>query len=97
MLEQFMVNGYRIDTYKNLNDRLQYIDYVDRHYEYKSVAISPIDAYRYQGNLFGVFSILNIAPSLYIYAMYLNGYTNPSNYSGHNCTFKVPVMPPVPS
>lgn len=96
MLKQFMTNGYKLPDFTYLNDRLLYIDYVDKNYEYTKVVILPIDSYRYQGNLFGVFKKLGISPSLYTYAMYLNGYTNPMNFEGKKTQFKVPVKPPIP-
>lgn len=96
MLEQFMTNGYEIPDYKYLNDRLLYIDYIDKNYNYQQVSVLPVEAYRYQGNLFGLFRQIGIPSSLYIYAMYLNGYNNPNNYDGVKNTFKVPVRVPIP-
>lgn len=96
MLEQFMTNFYTIPSYTHLNDRLLYIDYIDRNYTYKEGSIEPVEAYRYQGNLFGVFKALGIPSGLYVYAMYLNGYNNPTNYDGVQYTFKIPVRVPIP-
>lgn len=96
MLEQFMTNGYTIPDYTHLNDRLLYIDYIDRNYTYREASVEPVQAYRYQGNLFGLFRSLNIPSGLYVYAMYLNGYNNPTNYDGVQYTFKIPVRVPIP-
>lgn len=96
MLKQFMNNNYAVKSYTNLNDRLLYIDYVERRYNYEEVSILPIEGYRHQGNLFGLFKLMGINPSLYIYAMYLNGYNNPVSYEGKKITFKVPVKVPIP-
>lgn len=96
MLEQFMNSVYGAPGYVYLNDRLLYIDHVDKNYRYQQVSILPIDAYRYQGNLFGLFKHMGVSPSLHVYAMYLNGYTNPLNYDGAVHTFKIPVHAPIP-
>lgn len=88
-----MKNNYRFKDYRYLNDRLQFIDYVDNKYQYETVNVLPIEAYRYQGNLFGLFKTINIDPGLYIYTMYINGYTNPLNYDGKKFIFKVPKSP----
>lgn len=96
MLEKHITADYRLGEFTDWNERLIYIDYVDKHYQYQEVAATPIDAYRFQGNLFGLFKALGIAPTVYFYAMYLNGYNNPLNYEGKKLTFKVPVMPPIP-
>lgn len=91
-----MSNNYSIPDYKYLNDRLLYIDYVDRNYTYREESVMPVEAYRYQGNLFGLFRKLGIDPGLYVYAMYLNGYVNPTDYDGVRYTFKIPVRVPIP-
>lgn len=93
MLEIFMKNNYRMKNYKYLNDRLQFIDYIDNKYEYQTTSVLPLDAYRFQGNLFGLFKTMNIEPKLYLYTMYINGYTNPINYDGKKYIFKVPKDP----
>lgn len=96
MLEQYVTADYSLGTFTEWNERLIYIDYIDKNYEYKEVATSPIDAYRYQGNLYGLFKTLGISPSMYFYTMTLNGYSNPLNYEGKKLIFKVPVMPNIP-
>ena len=96
MLEQFMATGYSLANYTYLNDRLLYTDHINRNYNYQQVAVAPIEAYRFQGNLYGLFRVLGIPASLYVYAMYLNGYTNPTNYDGSKTNFKVPIKPPIP-
>lgn len=96
MLDQFMNPSYSILNYTLLNDSLLYTDYINRRYTYQQVAVAPIEAYRYQGNLYGLFKGLGISSSLYTYAMYLNGYTNPCNYDGVKTTFKVPIKVQIP-
>lgn len=96
MLEQFMTGSYALPNYVHMNDRLLYTDHVNRKYTYEQVSVPAIEAYRYQGNLFGLFKLVGIRPSLYFYAMYLNGYTIPTNYDGMKTTFKVPVKVSIP-
>lgn len=96
MLEQYLTVDYRLGTFTEWNERLIYMDYVNKTYEYREVVATPIEAYRYQGNLFGLFKSLGVSPSMFFYAMSLNGYTNPLNYEGKNLIFKIPVMPPIP-
>lgn len=98
MLENLMTGAkYRMPDYQYLNDRLLYIDYIDRNYTYEEAVVSPMDAYRYQGNLLGLFRLIGISDTLLPFALYLNGYTNPTNYDGKRLTFKIPKMPPIPS
>lgn len=98
MLENLMTRAtYRVPDYKYLNDRLVYIDYVDRNYTYEQAMVAPMDAYRFQGNLLGLFRFMGVSDTLLPYALYLNGYTNPTNYDGKQLTFKLPKMPPIPT
>ena len=98
MLENLMTGAtYRVPDYPYLNDRLIYIDYVDRNYAYEEVVVSPMDAYRFQGNLLGLFRLIGVPNNLLPFALYLNGYTNPVNYDGKQLTFKIPKMPPIPN
>lgn len=97
MLETFQVNDYAFETYTELNDNLQYLDYIKANYEFKEVAVDPGVAYRFQGNLFGLFRQLNIAPNLFLYTMYINGYSNPVDFTGEVYTFKIAIKPAVPS
>ena len=95
-LQQLIQQCYSYPSYEHLNDRLTYIDHIDRYYEYPTVLITPMEAYRFQGNLFGVFQSLNLDPGLWGYAMYLNNYTNPSHYEGKQVQFKIPRRVPMP-
>lgn len=96
MLETFQVNDYSFDSVTELNDNLQYIDFIKANYEFKEVAVDPGVAYRFQGNLFGLFRYLNIAPNLFLYTMYLNGFTNPVEFNGEVYNFKIAIKPPIP-
>ena len=97
MLKNLMTSAtYRIPDYTYFNDRLTYIDYIDRHYSYEEVVVSPMEAFRYQGNLLGLFKHLGVTEPLLPFALYLNGYTHPANYDGKQVTFKLPKMPPIP-
>ena len=97
MLESFQVSEYSFDQYTELNDNLQYLDYIKANYEFKQVAVDPGTAHRFQGNLFGLFRALNIEANLFLFTMYLNGYTNPVDFNGDVFTFKVATKPPIPS
>lgn len=96
MLENFQVNDYSFDNIETLNDNLQYIDYINNNYEFKEVIVEPILAYKYQGNLFGLFHELNISPNLFLFTLYINGYNNPIEYDGNKLTFKIAIKPPIP-
>lgn len=91
-----MNSSYSIANYTLLNDSLLYTDHINRKYTYQQVAVAPIEAYRYQGNLYGLFRALGISSSLFAFALYLNGFTNPSNYDGSKTTFKVPIKVQIP-
>lgn len=96
MLEQHITADYSLGNYTEWNERLIYMDYVNKKYQYKEVAAMPIDAYRFQGNLYGLLKYLGVTQNLLFYTMYINGYNNPLNYDGKKLVFKVPVMPPIP-
>lgn len=96
MLETYQVNNYSFETYQELNDNLLYIDYINRNYEFNNLTINPNVAYRYQGNLFGLFREMNVEPHLYVYTMYLNGYTNPVEYRGDRYSLKLAIRPKIP-
>lgn len=97
MLKRFITAAnYRMDSYQYFNDRLIYIDFIDRKYEYDETTVTPVDGYRFQGNLMGLFKFIGIEDDLLPFALYLNGYTNPVEYDGVRLTFKVPKMPPIP-
>lgn len=95
MLDGMMRSVYRLPDYTPMNEVLLHMDFVDRHYEYQEKAINAMDAYRYQGNLYGLFYEMQIDPAVHMYTMQLNGYKNPLNYEGRKLVFKVPVMPPI--
>jgi len=97
MLESFQVNDYSFDNVIQLNDNLQYLDYIKANYEFKEINIDPSVAYKYQGNLFGLFRQLNISPNLFLYTMYINGYHNPVDFMGDKYTFQLAIKPPIPS
>ena len=94
---QFQNVGYLFKNITEINDALLYLDYIDNTYEFTEVSIDPFIGYRNQGNLFKLFSEMNIEPNLYLFSMYVNGYTNPRQYNGDKSTFKVPIHPPIPS
>lgn len=96
MLESFQVSDYSFDSITELNDNLQYLDFIKANYEFKEIAVDPGVAYRFQGNLFGLFRQLNIEPNLFLYTMYLNGITNPVEFNGQVYSFKIAIKPPIP-
>lgn len=96
MLESHQTTDYALGSFSYWNERLIYMDFVDKKYDLEEKVVQPIDAYRYQGNLFGLFKIMNIPSKLHFYTMYMNGYTNPMSYEGKKISFKVPSMPPIP-
>jgi len=94
MLESLQTNDYSFNDYVQLNDKLLFIDYYLYNNQYEIKTTDPMTAYRYQGNLFGLFKEMGISQKQYVYVMYANGYTNPLNYEGKKIQFKVPVNPP---
>lgn len=95
-LIELMESNYRFEDYPYINDRLNYIDYIDKNYTYPITTVSPMDAYRYQGNLFGLFKLMGVDPSMFVMAMHLNNITNPANYDGKRISFKIPSRVPIP-
>ena len=97
MLESLMVNDYSFTSINEINDNLQYLDYINANYEFKEVTINPDICYRYQGDLFGLFKKLNIAPNLYLYTMYINGFKSPVDFTGTGLvSLKLAIKPPIP-
>lgn len=96
MLEQLQVNDHKFNDYVNLNDNLIYLDYINIVYNFNDVATTPDLALRYRGNLFGLFKELGISSNLYVYTMYINGYTSPLDFDGTKFEFKLPIKPPIP-
>lgn len=97
MLDTFMTNSYSFDSYTTMNDNLLYLDYLDENYERSYINTTPDMAYKYQGNLFGLFSEMKIKPELYIYTMYINGYRSPNEFKGDKVSFIRPIKPPIPT
>jgi hypothetical protein len=96
LLQEHLIGDYQLGTYTEWNEQLIYMEYVDKRYGYQEITASPVEAYRYQGNLFGLFKSMGVNPSMFFYTMYINGLTNPLIYDGKKLIFKVPVMPPIP-
>lgn len=96
MLEQIQVNEYKFDSYTELNNKLLYLDWINNNYKFNYVSTTPDISYRFQGNLFGLFRELQIPPNLFLFTMYLNGYTNPVDFDGTKLEFKLAINPPIP-
>ena len=97
MLEQLQVNDYKFPDFVKLNDSLLYLDHIDITYNFNEVGVTPDQALRYRGNLFGLFKEMNIEPSLYVFTMYINGYVSPVDFDGTKVVFKLAIKPLVPS
>lgn len=98
MLETLQTSLYEFTDYSNLNDNLQYLDFINNSYEFKEISIEPSLLYRYQGNFLGLLKELNVVTSnLYLYMMYINGIVNPYDFDTSVNTLKIPIRPPIPS
>ncbi|MDD2819150.1 MAG: hypothetical protein PHN51_10225 [Candidatus Nanopelagicales bacterium] len=95
MLSHLMVPMPGLPDYTRINETLLHMDFVNANYSYREVAVTPTEADRFQGNLYGLFYHLSIPPELHMYTMQLNGCLNPLNYDGKKQVFKVPVLPPI--
>lgn len=97
MLETLMTTArYRVASYGQLNHYLTFIDYVDRQYTYKEVVVDPNQCYRFAGNLYGLFKEIGVEEGMYVYTLYVNGFSNPLTYDGTKNVFKIPKRPPIP-
>lgn len=97
MLDTLQVNDYSFESIQQLNDNLQYIDYIKANYVYKQVTIEPATSYRFQGNFFGLLRSINVSPSLFLYTLYLNNYSSPFDFGGDRTTLTIATKPPIPS
>lgn len=91
-----MVNNYLFTSEVKLNDSLLYIDYVNNEYGYPRTSIDPSIGYKYQGNFIGLLNAIGVDPKLYLFTMYVNGYTNPAEYPGDHLDLILPTKPPIP-
>lgn len=66
-----------------------HLDYVNNRYNFNVVSTLPITALKYQGNLYGLFTELNIPASQHKFMAYINGYNNPNDFNGEQYVFKV--------
>jgi hypothetical protein len=97
MLENLQVNSYDFENYTELNDNLLYLDYIKHNYKFEEITIQPILRHRYQGNFFGLLrEINNVSPSLYLYTLYINNLTSPTDYNENSSlVIKIPIKPPI--
>ncbi len=97
MLEAYMVETVSSEDDIETNHALQYVDYLSRHNTYEVVVVEPGMAYKYQGNFYGLLKELGRVPvNAYLYALYINGLTNPNNFDGEAKSIKIPLIPPIP-
>lgn len=77
--------------YDFLNDTMLYSD----HYKYKLKdtvrTVTPMDAYVFQGNLFGLFNHMSIPPHRHMLTMYYNDMQTPVEFNGEKLEFYVPT------
>ena len=98
MLEEMMKPLYSLDNYNELIDNILYLDYMKKNYSFKEVNINVGLGYKYQGNFYGLLNELStINSNLYLYTLYVNGYTSPDQYDGTKLTILVPTKPPIPN
>jgi len=66
-----------------------HLDYINKTNGFQVVNVEDIIAYRYQGNLYGLFKEINIPIFLHEYTAYINGYMNPVDYDGTQTMIKI--------
>lgn len=96
LISQYLTNDFKFNSYTEMNDTLLYIDYMSRKKGYSEVAVEPHLAYKYQGDFYGLLNKLNVSKNLYLYTLYLNGYTDPNDFDGNRYLIKVPNEPNIP-
>lgn len=74
---------------KYLNFAKLHLDYINNNYEFKNITTDKITSYKYQGNLFALFNVLNIPPEHHVLMAYINGYNNPQDFDGKEVIFKL--------
>jgi hypothetical protein len=97
MLEHLQLMREGFTDIKDIADSLQYVDYTNQNYVYEETMTTPDLAWRYQGDLYGLFGAMGIESKDFIFTMYINGYTNPTNYDGLRTTFKLAPKPNIPT
>jgi hypothetical protein len=79
----------RSDHEKFSNYFKLHLDYINKTKGFSIVNVEDIIAYRYQGNLYGLFKEINVPAYLYEYTAYINDYMNPTDYDGTKTMFKI--------
>lgn len=74
-----------------INDTILYADKYKEKKHDTTLTVSPMDAYVYQGNLFGLFKSMGVPDAYHVLLMQYNGYTNPHDYDGKQLVFTSPT------
>lgn len=97
MLKHLQNSDYSFKNSTVMNDNLQFIDFINNTFKFETQVIPPDEGYKHQGDLFSLFKVMDISPDLYVYTMYLNGYTHPHQYNGEKYDFKIAIKPQIPT
>lgn len=97
MLKNLQNSDYSFKDEVVLNNNLLYLDFINNTYKFETQVVSPDECYKHQGDLFSLFKLMGITPDLYVYTMYINGYTHPHQYNGEKYDFKIAIKPRIPT
>ena len=73
-----------------INDVLLYSDDYKKNFGDRVINVTPGDAYTYQGNLFGLFTLMGIPQYLHVCTMSYNGISSPVEFTGERTVFYTP-------
>ena len=94
--KKLMTNETKFKEYSNIHDNLCYLDYLNKIKDFKVAIVPPDIAYRSKGNFYSLLYQMKIPSELYLYTLYLNGYTSPFEYDGYKKELKIAIKPPIP-
>lgn len=67
-----------------------HLDYFIKHEETEQLTIDPHQAYKYEGDMYGLFLALSIPREYYWITMRMNGFSTPTDFDGESRSLLIP-------
>lgn len=91
-----MSNDFSSKNYTRLNDELLILDRIDLENKFEAIVVDADQAYRYEGNFYGLLNHLNVPEDLFLQTLYVNRLTHPTEYKSNFRVLKIPTKPKIP-
>lgn len=96
-LKNLMIDLGKFDEFSTLHDRLCFLDKINRITDFKIFTVDPATAMRSKGNFYSLLYQVGIPANLYLFTLYLNGFSSPYDYDGKKMEFKLGHQPDIPA